>query len=163
MSQFDPTNCGSLRVLAKTVLSPVRGLGYINPMRWLRKRNLRKLMAAMELVPDDDGVQAFDNAIDWRWACAALRRKLDRIRSGPLQSRSGLKLPPAPLAALAGNLHSIVTRVHGFVSLIDECPQKVELDQAAMTGAMKDLDTFFDRADRSLQRHDARAVSLPAL
>ena len=67
------------------------------------------------------------------------------------------------MAALAGNLHSIVTRVHSFVSLIDKCPQRAELDRAAMTGAMKDLDTFFDRADRSLQRHDARAASSQAL
>jgi len=152
-----------LGALAKAVLSPVRGLGYINPMRWIRKRNLRKLMTAMELVPDDEGVQAFDNAIDLEMGLRPLRLKLADYLMALFNRAPDSKLPPAPLAALAGNLHSIVTRVHGFVPLIDECPQKAELDQAAMTGAMKDLDTFFDRADRSLQRHDVRATSSQAL
>ena len=152
-----------LGALAKAVLSPVGGLGHINPMRWIRKRNLRKLMTAMELVPDDEGVQAFDNAIDLEMGLRPLRLKLADYVMALFNRAPDSKLPPAPLAALAGNLHSIVTRVHGFVSLIDECPQKAELDQAAMTGAMKDLDTFFDRADRSLQRHDARAASSQAL
>src|SRR5882757_7651285 len=152
-----------LGALAKAVLSPVRGLGYINPMRWIRKRNLRKLMTAMELVPDDEGVQAFDNAIELEMGVRPLRLKLADFVVTLFNRAPDSNLPPAPLAALAGNLHSIVTRVHGFVPLIDECPQKAELDQAAMTGAMRGLDTFFDRATRSLQRHDARTASSQAL
>jgi primosomal replication protein N'' len=152
-----------LGAVTKAVLSPVRGLGYINPMPWIRKRNLQKLMTAMELVPDDEGIQAFDNAINLEMGLRPLRLKLTDYLMALFNRAPDSKLPPAALAALAGNLHSIVTRVHGFVSLIDECPQKAELDQAAMAGAMKDLDTFFDRAVRSLQRHDGRAASSQAL
>ncbi len=65
-----------LSVLAKAVLSPIRGLGYINPMRWIRKRNLRKLMTAIEIVPDDEGVRAFENAIDLEMGLRPLRLKL---------------------------------------------------------------------------------------
>ena len=152
-----------LGALTKTVLSPVGALGHINPMRWIRKRNLRKLMTALELNTDDESVRAFDNAIDLEMGLRPLRLKLADYVMALFNRAPDSKLPPGPLAALAGNLHSIVTRVHNFVSLIDECPQKAELDQAAMTGAMKDLDTFFHRADRSLQRHDARASSSQAL
>lgn len=152
-----------LGALVKAALSPVRGLGHINPTRWIRKRNLRKLMIKMELIPDDEGVRAFDNAIDLEMGLRPLRLKLTDYVMALFDRAPDSKLPPGQLAALASNLHSIVTRVHDFVSLIDECPQKAELGQAAMTGAMKDLDTFFNRADRSLQRHDARAASSQAL
>ncbi|MEI9803832.1 MAG: hypothetical protein WDN48_04365 [Pseudolabrys sp.] len=130
-------------------------------MRWIRKRKLRKLMTAMELITDDEGVRAFDNAIDLEIGLRPLRLKLADYVMALFNRAPDPNLPPGPLAALAGNLHSIVTRVHNFVSLIDECPQKAELDQAAMTGAMKDLDTFFDRADRSLQRPRRAGGKLP--
>jgi primosomal replication protein N'' len=152
-----------LSALAKAVLSPASGLGHINPMRWIRKRRLRNLMAAMEIVPDDEGLLTFDNAIDLETGLRPLRLKVANYLIALFNRAPDSKLPPAQLAALAGNLHSIVTRVHGFVSLIDQCPQKAELDQAAMTGAMESLVTFFGRADRSLQRHDARAASYQAL
>jgi primosomal replication protein N'' len=152
-----------LGTLVKTVLSPAGGLERANPMRWMRKRRLRNLMAAMEIVPDDEGVLSFDSAIDLEMGLRPLRLKLADYLIALFNRAPDSKLPPAPLAALAGNLHSIVTRVHGLVSLIDGCPQKAELDQAAMTGAMEGLDRFFDRADRSLQRHDARAASLQSL
>ena len=152
-----------LGTLAKAVLGPIRGLGYVNPMRWVRKRTLRKLMTAMALVPDEDGIRALDNAVDLETSLRPFRIKLADYLMALFNRAPDSKLPPGPLAALARNLHSIVTRVHGLVVIIDGCPQKAELDQAAMTGAMEDLDMFFQRADRSLQRHDARAESSRAL
>jgi primosomal replication protein N'' len=149
--------------LVAAVVKPASGLGRINPIRWIRKRRLRNLMATMDVVPDDEGILTFESAIDLEMGLRPLRLKLADYLMALFNRAPDSKLPPAPLAVLAGNLHAIVTRVHGFVALIDECPQRAELDQAAMTGAMEGLDTFFDRADRSLQRHDARAASGQAL
>ncbi len=132
-------------------------------MRWIRQRRLRNLMAAMDVVPDDGGILTFESAIGLEMGLRPLRLKLVDYVTALFSRAPDSKLPPEPLAVLAGNLHSIVTRVHGFVTIIDDCPQRAELDKAAMSGAMEGLDRFFDRADRSLQRHDARAASLHAL
>ena len=58
-----------LGALAKAVLSPVRGLGHINPMRWIRKRNLRKLMTAMDLRRTMRAFWRSTMRSTWRWAC----------------------------------------------------------------------------------------------
>ena len=71
----------------------------------------------MEIVPDDEGFLAFDNAIDLETGLRPLRLKVANYLTALFNRAPDSKLPPAQLAALAGNLHSIVTRVHGFVSL----------------------------------------------
>jgi hypothetical protein len=85
-----------LDALAKAVLSPVSGLGHINPMRWIRKRNLRNLMAAKEIASDQEGVQAFANAIDLEMGLRPLRLKLVDYVMALFNRAPDSKLPSSP-------------------------------------------------------------------
>ena len=72
-------------------------------------------------------------------------------------------LAPGKLAEFSRNLHSILTGVHSHVTVMDRCPNRTELDRAAMTGKIEGLEWFFERADRALRRHDVRNESRAAL
>ena len=152
-----------LSTLVAAVVQPASGMRRINPMRWIRRRRLRSVMATIGVAPDDEGLSTFEKAIQLEIGLRPLRLKLADYFMALFNRAPEATLPPERLAVLAGNLHSIVTQVHGFVTLIDDCPQRSELDQTTMTGAMKNLDSFFERADRALKRHDARLASREAL
>lgn len=63
---------------------------------------------------------------------------------------------PGKLAEFSRNLHSILAVVHNLVTVIDDCPNRAELDRAAMTGKVEGIDGFFGRADRALRRLEIR-------
>lgn len=153
----------SAATLSASVLRPAAGPAKINPMRWLRKRRLRALLASIDLPHHNSAVSSFCRGADLELELRPLRARLAEYLTALFGRAPDHNLPPGKFAEFSRNLHSILTGVHGFVTIIDRCPNHGELDRAAMTGKIEGLEWFFGRADRALRRHDAREESRAAL
>jgi hypothetical protein len=154
---------GKSAALVAAVVSTPAGLARINPMRLVNKRRLRTLMARMGIDYGSTDTTIFHRALVLELAIRPLRSRLAELFVALFDRAPDQMASPTVMATMATNLHSIVSRVHGLVSLIDRCPQRKELDDAAMAGTTEGLDRFFDRAEQSLRRHDARDESGRAL
>jgi primosomal replication protein N'' len=153
----------SMDKLATAVLLPAAGLAQINPMRWLRKRRLRNLLSSLGLALEEDAVSSFHRAVGLEIVLRPLRLQLTDYFTTLFGKAPDSNLSPTRFAEFANNLHSILTSVHSHVTVIDRCPNRAELDRAAMTGRIEGLELFFERADRALRRHDARQESRAGL
>ena len=150
-------------VVCALVLRPAAGLAKINPMRWLRKRRLRALLVSMGLAQNDPAISSFHRAAGLELDLRPLRAQLEEYLTSLFGRTSDHNLAPGKLAEFSRDLHSILTGVHSHVTVMDRCPNRIELDRAAMTGTIEGLERFFERADRALRRHDVRNESRAAL
>lgn len=154
---------GRSATLVAAVVGTPAGLARINPMRLVYKRRLRTLMARMGIDHGTSDTTSFHRALALELGARPLRSRLAQLFMVLFDRAPDPMASPTVMATMAANLHAIVSRVHGLVSLIDRCPQRTELDEAAMAGTTEGLDGFFDRAEQSLRRHDARDESRRAL
>lgn len=153
----------SIDKLAGMVIQPAAGIAKINPMRWLRKRHLRKVLSSMGFEQDEGTISPFHRALGLEIALRPLRLRLTEYLTTLFGKAPISNLSPTKLAEFANNLHSILTSIHSYVTVIDRCPNRAELDQAAMAGKLEQLEWFFERAESALRRHDAREESHAAL
>jgi hypothetical protein len=160
---IDESELQTIDKLAAVVLQPVAGLAQINPKRWFQKRRLQKALSSMGLAQDKDAISSFHRALRLEIALRPLRLLLTDYLTTLFGRAPDANLSPRKFAEFANNLHSILTSVLSHVTVIDRCPNRVELDRAAMTGKIEGLEWFFERAERALRRHDAREESRAAL
>ena len=153
----------SAAALSASVLLPAAGLAKINPMRWLRRRRLRTLLTSIDLAQDDPAISSFHRAAEMELDLRPLRAQLEEYFTSFFGRAPDHDIAPGKLAEFSRNLHSILTDVHSHVTVIDRCPNRTELDQAATTGKIEKFEGFFERADRALRRHDVREESRAAL
>lgn len=149
--------------LAAAVLQPAMGLAIINPMRWLRKRRLRALLTTMSFANDDRAISSFHRGAELELVLRPLRTQLAGYLTALFGKAPDHDVAPGKLAEFSRNLHSILAVIHNLVTVIDNCPNRVDLDRAAMTGKVEGIDWFFGRADRALRRQDVRLQSHAAL
>ena len=68
----------------------------------------------------------------------------------PLPADADHNIAPGKLAEFyAESSDIILTDVHSHVTVIDRCPNRTELDQAATTGKIEKFEGFFERADHA--------------
>jgi hypothetical protein len=149
--------------LAASVTEQTAEQGWLNPMPWLRRRKLRKLLSRMGLQKDDAGIKLFAAASRLEVMLRPLRQIVNTASKDMFDKVADPGSAPARLAALARNLEVILSRVQALVAAIDQCPHASELERAALAGTPEAIAGFLDRAQRSLRRFDARNASLGAL
>lgn len=150
-------------VLAASVTRPAAGLRRLSPARWLARKKLRKFLFGMGLPKDQDGIGNFASAARLESALRPLRTRVETASKAMFGKAADRGIPPARLATLAKDLHTLLARVQGLVRAIDECPEGAELELAAKAGTPEAIAAFLDRVGRSLLRFDVRMASLAAL
>ena len=128
----------------QSVLCRRAGLAKFDPMRWLRRRGLRTLLTSIDVAQDDPAISSFHKAAKMEVNLRPLRAQLEEYFTSLFGRAPDTTSRPGSLPNLSGNLHSILTDVHSHVTVIDRCPNRTELDQAAMTGKIEGLEGFFD-------------------
>jgi primosomal replication protein N'' len=149
--------------LAASVTAQAAEQGWLNPLPWLRRRKLRKLLSRMGLPKEEAGMRVFAVASRLEVTLRPLRQSVNAVSTDMFGGVADADMAPARLAGLAKNLDLLLSSVQGLVAAIDDCPHAVDLERAALAGTPEAIAGFLDRAKRSLRRFDARMVSLGAL
>ncbi|MEZ2146334.1 AAA domain-containing protein [Bradyrhizobium sp. DN5] len=149
--------------LAGQVRLPASALQWLNPLHWLRTRRVRQLLASLQLPQDNDAISSLYYAVELELAIRRPRHELEQYFTILFGRSPNLDLSPGKLADFAERLGSFLNGLGGHNSLIDRCPDRLELERALSAGTTAELGTFFERAELALRRHDTREESRAAL
>jgi hypothetical protein len=160
---LDENQLRSLTALGERIIKPAALLGRMSPLRWIRRRRLRRSLSSLQLPQNDDAIAAIYRTAKLELALRTPRARLAEHFKTLFARSPDLSSSPGKLVELAAYLRFLMGRVYELVLIVDRCPSRAELDRAVLAQKSEKLDEFFVRADMTLQRHDGREQSCGAL
>lgn len=146
------------------LLVPARGIGKLNPFRFLKKRTIKKLLEDHNEMYSIENVQSLLNAASLESELLAIRSRLSSVLddlSRPFHQNSKLTLKY--LKRYVAPLVKRATLMINFCSAVKKCPLKADAKAMLKSGNRDSVNAFVGIYEAAVARAEAREKSLLAL